>query len=142
MRPGIVEDLEDLPTGKIRKIAAGGYVLLALTEGNDLYGWGGHPGRPALVEGISGIPSPIMVEEKDILDCGVGESHIIVLTTDKDVYVAGKNNNGQLGIEANEAPSWTKAELLSARQQDIVAVETGPRSSFVLAKPQEGNLMT
>ncbi|RYO86529.1 hypothetical protein DL766_003026 [Monosporascus sp. MC13-8B] len=58
--PGAVRELEELPTGKIKKIVAGGYVVLGLTEGNDLYAWGGHPGRPALIEGISGSPTPMV----------------------------------------------------------------------------------
>ena len=62
-RPGLVEDLEDLPTGRIKKIAAGGYTVLALTEGHDLYAWGGSPARMPILKTISGSPSPIDVEE-------------------------------------------------------------------------------
>lgn len=136
--PAAVEELEDLPTGKIRKIAAGGYVLLALTEGNDLYAWGGHPGRAALIEEISSSPSPVMVEESDILDCGVGEFHIIVLTTDGVIYTIGGNDNGQLGVPGDKVETWTRVPIhTTAQQRDVVAVGTGPRSSFILTKTLE-----
>lgn len=138
-----MQELQDLPTGKIKKIAAGGYVLLALTEGNDLYAWGGHPGRPALIEGISGSPTPVIVEEHDIMDCAVGESHIIVLTEEGHVYVVGDNTNGQLGLPVKRVASWAKVTMPFTSGQSsvvvvvvVVAVEAGPRSSFVLTKHQ------
>lgn len=131
-----MQELQDLPTGKITKIAGGGYVLLALTEGNDLYAWGGHPGRPALIEGISGSPMPVIVEEHDITDCAVGESHIIVLTEEGHVYVIGDNTNGQLGLADSKVASWTKVAVPLALGQSIMAVEAGPRSSLVLTKHQ------
>lgn len=138
-----MQELQDLPTGKIKKIAAGGYVLLALTEGNDLYAWGGHPGRPALIEGISGSPTPVIVEEHDITDCAVGESHIIVLTEEGHVYVVGDNTNGQLGLPVKRVASWAKVTMPFTSGQSsvvvvvvVVAVEAGPRSSFVLTKHQ------
>ncbi|KAI0837302.1 RCC1/BLIP-II [Hypoxylon sp. FL0890] len=135
-KPGLVEELEDLPTGRITKICATGYLILALTEEHDLYAWGGHPGRPALLEGLSESPIPVVVEENDIMDCGVGESHIIVLTSDRDVYVIGDNTNGQLGIPADEAKSWTKVPLDLGEGQVICGVEAGKRTSFILTKYQ------
>ncbi|KAI1093421.1 RCC1/BLIP-II [Rostrohypoxylon terebratum] len=136
-RPGLVEELEDLPTGKIIKIFAAGYLVLALTEGHDLYVWGGHPGRKALFEELSGSPMPVVVEESDIIDCGVGESHIIVLTSEHEVYVIGDNTNGQLGLSVNEATSWTKVSLHLKRGQVVCGVAAGQRTSFILIKDQD-----
>lgn len=135
-RPGLVEELQDLPTGRISKISAAGYVILALTEGHDLYAWGGHPGRPALLENLSSDPMPVVVEESDIIDCGVGESHIIVLTSDGHVYVIGGNANGQLGLPVEEAKSWTKVSLNLGVGHAISGVEAGQRTSFILTKNQ------
>ncbi|KAI2471769.1 RCC1/BLIP-II [Annulohypoxylon bovei var. microspora] len=135
--PGLVEELEDLPTGKIIKIDAAGYMILALTEGHDLYVWGGHPGRRALLEEISSSPMPVVVEESDIIDCGVGESHIIVLTSEHDVYVIGDNTNGQLGLPVKEAISWTRIPLHLRVGQVVCGVKAGQRTSFILIKDKE-----
>ncbi|KAI1769632.1 RCC1/BLIP-II [Hypoxylon sp. FL1150] len=135
-RPGLVEDLQELPTGRISKISVAGYIILALTEGHDLYAWGGHPGRPALVEDLSGEPMPIVVEESDIVDCAAGESHVIVLTSDGDVYVIGSNTNGQLGLPVDEAKSWTKVPLRLGVGHAVSGVAAGHRTSFVLTKNQ------
>ncbi|KAI0861392.1 regulator of chromosome condensation 1/beta-lactamase-inhibitor protein II [Xylaria cubensis] len=132
-KPGLVEDLENLPSGKIKRIEAGGYTALALTEGHDLYGWGGHPARQPLVDTLSGSPSPVDVEENDILDCSVGETHMIVLTTDGDVYVIGENTNSQLGVPSEGISKWKKVPL-SPREEAIVGVKAGQRSSFIVTK--------
>ncbi|CAK7198921.1 hypothetical protein SEUCBS139899_001589 [Sporothrix eucalyptigena] len=100
--PGRVTALEDLPTGPIVKLAAGGYVLAALTRGRDLYCWGGYPGRrPMVLEDLTGEPSPIVVlvtadegndKEADIADIGVGDGHMIVLTADgSDIVKLGQS---------------------------------------------------
>lgn len=128
-----MEDLEDLPTGKIKKIAAGGYTVLALTEGYDLYAWGGHPARLPILKTISGSPSPVDVEENDILDFSVGGAHIVVLSTGGDVYIIGDNTNGQLGLPSERAARWEKVPL-SARGEAIVSVKAGQRSSFIVTK--------
>ena len=128
--PGLVEDLKDLPSGKIVKIAAAGYVVLALTEGHDLYAWGGHPAHQPLLENISGDPSPVDVEE-DILDFSMGEMHIVVLTVNGDIYIIGNNSNGQLGLPLRKTVKWSKVPS-SFRGEVIVGVKAGPRSSFIV----------
>ncbi|KAL7624012.1 hypothetical protein AAE478_005569 [Parahypoxylon ruwenzoriense] len=135
-KPGPAEELQDLPTGKITKISAAGYLILALTEGHDLYAWGGHPGRRALIDDLSSSPVPVVVEECDIADCGVGESHIIILSTEGDVYVIGDNANGQLGLPVNEVVAWTKVPLHLGVGQAVLGVGAGRRTSFILTKYQ------
>ncbi|KAI0479235.1 regulator of chromosome condensation 1/beta-lactamase-inhibitor protein II [Xylariaceae sp. FL0804] len=132
-KPGVLADLQHLPSGPVRKIAAAGYLGLALTEGHDLYIWGGHPGRQPIVPGVSINPMPVAVEEADTLDCAVGESHIIILTTDGRVYVIGDNANGQLGVVGDKAVEWTRS-LLPADTGQPIGVAAGPRSSFILTK--------
>ncbi|KAI0904917.1 regulator of chromosome condensation 1/beta-lactamase-inhibitor protein II [Ustulina deusta] len=131
--PGLVEDLEDLPSGKIKKIAAAGYTILALTEGHDLYAWGGHPAHQPVLETLSGNPSPVDVEENDILDFSVGESHIIVLTVGGDVYTIGDNANSQLGLPLRKTAKWVRVAL-SFPGEVIVGVKAGQRSSFIVTE--------
>ena len=134
-RPCVVEDLVDLPTGPIIKVAAGGYTLLALTEGSDLYSWGGHPGRPAAVLDLTDTPEPVDVDGEDIKDCAVGEQHAIVLTTSGIVFVIGHNTNGQLGFPGvSKVHPWKQVSLSLGPQDRLVGVEAGSRTSFILVK--------
>ncbi|KAK1754598.1 E3 ubiquitin-protein ligase HERC2 [Echria macrotheca] len=139
--PSIVTDLLYLPTGPITKIAAGGYVLAALTAGHDLYVWG-HAGR-ATVAGLGGlelgdVPEPVVIEDHDIADIAVGEAHVIALTTTGEVFVIGSNSNGQLGLgaEVSSADSWTKVSVdaVDSHNKEVVAVTAGPRNSFLVVR--------
>ncbi|KAH8778735.1 regulator of chromosome condensation 1/beta-lactamase-inhibitor protein II [Diaporthe sp. PMI_573] len=130
--PGLVTALHDLPTGPIRKIAVGGYVLAALTTGDDLYIWGGHPGRKTVPADITDEPSPVDIEENDIADVAVGETHIIALTTSGDVFVIGDNGNGQLGLPRESGESWCRVLLDLKDDQRVVGVQAGARNSFLL----------
>lgn len=116
------------------KIVAGGYTVGALTSGNDLYLWGGRPGVQQVVEGISVEPMPVDIEGKDILDVAVGESHVIVLTTDHEVYAIGANDSGQLGSAVASATVWTRVDLSLRERRRIIGVAAGPRSSFILVQ--------
>lgn len=142
--PHPVIALDDLPTGPIVKIAAGGYLLAALTAGNDLYCWGGHPGLPPVIPDVSAEPQPVVVvgadgQEREIKDVGVGEMHLIVLTTDGEVFVAGSKDcqNGQLGLghlqgSSPDGTPWIKLDLENKVQATGVAA--GPRTSFLIAQ--------
>lgn len=131
-KPGLVTALQDLPTGSISKIAAGGYMLAALTTGNDLYIWGGHPGRKPVPADIDEEPTPVDIEENDIADVAVGETHIIVLTTNGDVFVIGENGNGQLGLSSKSEESWSRVSLGPKGGRRVVGVQAGPTNSFLL----------
>lgn len=133
-KPGLVTALQDLPTGPIAKIAAGGYMLAALTAGDDLYLWGGHPGRKAVLADVTDEPSPVVLgEELDVADVAVGEAHLIALTTDSKVYVVGDNGNGQLGLPVDSADSWAQVEL-NLGEGRAFSVAAGPRNSFIVVK--------
>ena len=134
--PGLVDDLDDLPTGKIRKIAAGGYLMMALTAGDDLYAWGGHPGgQSAILEAVSSRPAPVVIEDSDIADCAIGQSHALLLTTSGDIFAAGDNAHGQLGLPGEVITSWSRVPA-TLGQNDApmaaIAVACGPRNAFVL----------
>ncbi|CAK7275212.1 hypothetical protein SEPCBS57363_006565 [Sporothrix epigloea] len=152
--PGRLTILDDLPTGPIVKLAAGGYVLAALTKGHDLYCWGGYPGQQSVVlESLVGEPAPVIVsvtanalgaddvEEAEIVDVGVGDRHMIILTANGEVCVIGSNANGQLGLgrewEDNDRSdvlrTWKKVDdLSSGRGGRVTGVYAGSRTSFVV----------
>ncbi|KAL1901405.1 hypothetical protein Sste5346_001810 [Sporothrix stenoceras] len=159
--PGRVASLDDLPTGPIVKLAAGGHVLAAVTQGRDLYCWGGYPGRRPVLEGVTGEPTPIIIstvspngddEEADIVNVGIGDGHMIVLAADGSVFVIGSNANGQLGLgfesvvdedddegsqtsEAKTPSAWVKVAWVKVNgllPDQVTGVYAGPRSSFVV----------
>jgi alpha-tubulin suppressor-like RCC1 family protein len=131
-----VEDLLDLPTGKIRKISSGGYVTAAITVGNDLYVWGGRPGQPKLLEQMEGYPTPVDLEGLDILDVAVGDGHILALSTDNRLFIVGDGGNGQLGLGSNikELADWKEVSLPLKEGQKMVRVHAGYKNSFVVVE--------
>ena len=124
----------------IRKVAAGGYTVAALTDSGSLYAWGvespGTHRRQQAILGLSGIPNYVEVgDDEDVQDMAVGESHAIALTADGSIYVIGGNENGQLGLGTEgtqRTRSWIKVNLGLAEGHRAVRVGAGPRSSFVL----------
>jgi alpha-tubulin suppressor-like RCC1 family protein len=141
--PSPVTDLDDLPTGPITKLAAGGYILAALTAGNDLYCWGQagrSPGSVTLDDNLTDAPSPVLIDDdKDVLDVAVGETHMIVLTADRAVYVLGDNANGQLGLPGvSVAKTWTCVDLdaVLGKGEIVTGVAAGPKSSFLIVHKQ------
>lgn len=140
--PHPIPDLLDLPTGPVVKIAssASGYVLAALTAGGDLYAWG-HSGRAAAAGlgglGVTGEATPVVVEEFDVADVGVGEGHVVVLTTTGEVFGIGSNGSGQLGLgEGVEGvDEWTRlgGDVVS-EGKEVVGVVAGERSTFFVVR--------
>lgn len=129
----MVEDLLDLPTGRIVQLASGGYTTAALTSGNDLYLWGGRPGQPKLLDGMEDFPTPVDLEGVDWADVGVGATHIIALSTDGKVWVAGENSNGQLGLGAtiDISREWKEVKL-SLEGKTVSKIYAGYKNSFLL----------
>jgi regulator of chromosome condensation len=77
--------------------------------------------------------------DKDVQDFAIGESHAIALTTDGCIYVIGDNINGQVGLgkSAKESALWSKINFILSPGEEVVAVEAGPRASFIVtAKTQ------
>lgn len=124
----------------IRKVAAGGYTVAALTESGSLYAWGvespGTHRRQQAIPGLSGIPNYVEVDDdEDVQDMAVGESHAIALTAHGSIHVIGGNENGQLGLGTEgtqRTRSWIKVNLGLDERHRAVRVGAGPRSSFVL----------
>ncbi|CCT74099.1 uncharacterized protein FFUJ_09878 [Fusarium fujikuroi IMI 58289] len=139
--PGVIQDLSDLGE-PIKKIAAAGYTAAALTESGGLYLWGmappGSQSRHNVFQDISELPNYFEVDgDKDVQDIGLGESHAIALTTDGCIYIIGDNTNGQVGHGKDvqdPISSWSKIDFTPPEGWAIIAVEAGPRSSFIVTK--------
>ncbi|KAH7351074.1 regulator of chromosome condensation 1/beta-lactamase-inhibitor protein II [Rhexocercosporidium sp. MPI-PUGE-AT-0058] len=132
--PSIVEDLAELPGGRIRKISSGGYVTAALTDDNDLYVWGGRAGQKAVLEGLEGTPMPIDLKGDDVWDVAVGMNHILAVTMDRKLFVVGDGGNGQLGSDVKEHENWEQVELPLEEGQRILSVHAGYKNSFVVVE--------
>lgn len=115
-KPCLVGALDGL---NIVKISAGGWLAAAVSEDRDLYIWGNS--QPACDDCIEFLPKGEEEEdvglvdlgdEVDVIDVAVGAGHICVLTADGDVYTAGRNENGQTGIEngGKFQRGWKKVE--------------------------------
>ncbi|KAG9256638.1 regulator of chromosome condensation 1/beta-lactamase-inhibitor protein II [Emericellopsis atlantica] len=144
-RPAKVQDLDGLGE-PVRKVAAGGYTVMALTQSGGLYAWGAQaPGshRQQLpIAALNGVPNYVEVDgDVDIQDIAVGECHAITLSTEGEVFVLGGNRNGQLGLgqaATDHVSSWTKLDIPLRENERVVGVFAGARSSFLLT--EEGTI--
>lgn len=99
----------------IRALKSSEWLCAALSYDRDLYVWGsGVPGAgivsTEVEDRIACLPQRgadegemvklVDIEGKDIADFGVGDGHLVVLTRDEkpEVWVCGRNVEGQLGI--------------------------------------------
>lgn len=122
-----------MPTGKICKIASGGYYSAALTTSNDLYLWGGRPGQPKIVDDLEDYPTPVDVNGLDWNDVAIGHDHIIALSTEGEVWVIGDGSNGQLGLGTvtDVVREWRKVPL-NLGGAKVSGVHAGYKCSFLL----------
>ena len=137
-KPGVAEALGGL---NIVKIACGGWIGAALSEDRSLYLWGATtPGtketikclrdagsdRVALVD----LPAASDGSPPDICDVAVGDNHVAVITQDFQLFVAGENKNGQLGLACQEPffEDWQNVAPLGVCR----SVMCGPKQTFVV----------
>lgn len=106
----------------------------ALTEGNDLYVWGGRPGQRKVLEQLEGTPTPVDLQGLDILDVAVGNDHVLALSVDYRLFVVGSGGNGQLGLgpDVKELGDWQEVVLSLREGQRIAWVYAGYKTSFVV----------
>ncbi len=104
----------------------------ALTEGNDLYVWGGRPGGKNVLEQLIGEPTPVDLNGEDILDIAVGTDHMLALTSNHRLFVVGAGGNGQLGFDEKQISEWKEVSLPLKNGQQIISVHAGYKNSFLL----------
>ena len=123
----------------IDKIATGGWIGAAVSEDHDLYVWGGQAGAAKRINALpkfSAGEEVRLVDIKggvDVVDVGVGSEHIIALTGDGEVWVAGEGDCGQLGTGAtNFEADWVRVRGDWEANGRVVGVGCGVWCSWVL----------
>lgn len=135
--PCIVAALEGM---YISKISSGGWITAAVTRDRDLYIWGRQtPGADEkidfLPDGGDEVRLVDLGEEVDVVDVAVGAGHAVALTREGEVWAAGDNETGQLGMgeEGGFRREWRRVENWKGRARAVVSGSSA-WSSFVLAK--------
>lgn len=115
-----------------------------ISQENDLYLWGGEAGTSG-EEQIKCLPERTEEESKmvkwveiaggDVLDVGIGDGHIIALTSDNEVWVCGRGSEGQLGLGRGIwfAEQWREVEHKWGGGV-VVGVVAGGWGSWVVVK--------
>lgn len=109
----------DLPDD-IEKLSSGGYATAALTSGNDVYFWG----RSELFNGLlSRAPTPLDLHGQDFIDVAVGFNHIMVLTTERKVFVIDE-----------KLQDWKEVLVPLKDGRIFKSVHAGYKNSFLLVE--------
>ncbi|KAL9248158.1 hypothetical protein vseg_021513 [Gypsophila vaccaria] len=103
----------------VRSVSCGGAHTLFLTESGCVFASGLNDfGQLGISDGLSYTMEPTLVPgiEKEIRHISAGYSHSCAITLDGELYMWGKNNNGQLGLGKSApkvVPSPSKVACLS-----------------------------
>jgi alpha-tubulin suppressor-like RCC1 family protein len=84
---------------RVKAISCGEWHSMALTESGRVFSWGNNEFGQLGVGDNCNCCKPKMIELNDILieKISCGSSHSLLLSRDKDIYVFGKNDVGQVG---------------------------------------------
>lgn len=139
-QPGLVDALGGL---RIRKIACGGWICAALSEDGALYLWGsGTPGtsRTIRIFNEADVGEVVLVElpdpenPRDVLDVGVGDNHIALVSEDDGLWVVGDNRNGQLGL-SHDAPGFVEEWTHVPDARQFQQIFCGPKATYTWTRP-------
>nr|XP_022329995.1 probable E3 ubiquitin-protein ligase HERC1 isoform X2 [Crassostrea virginica] len=128
LKPKVIEALTGL---YIRKVSCGSQSSLAVTSSGQLYAWGcgailgcGSAEytalRPRLVEDL---------QSKRVVDIACGDSHVIALTHESEVYAWGNNAMGQCGQGHAQSPITRPKRVIGLEGVKIHQVSAGTSHS-------------
>ncbi len=147
--PTIVSGLENLPDDQaVVKIAAGGYMTAALTNGGDCYFWGRS-------EHWCSRPEPV---DYNVVDMAVGGDFVAIIVqqptrnvkrevdrlngkrrwvaekvAERELWVKGRSRHGELGLDdVTEVEEWTKVEVGLPGDKEMKSVVAGAMCVFLV----------
>ena len=69
----------------------------------------------------------------DVVDVGIGDGHVVVLTAEGEVWVCGEGGEGQLGLgRRGFEEDWIRIENVWERSGRAVAVGAGGWGSWII----------
>jgi len=131
-----------LGIGKIKDIASGGTVCLALNEAGEVYVWGfgilGKGPKLNLTSKPELLPGTLFgcnqfTQDSTVTRVFAGLGHQAALTSTGDLYIWGKNRNGCLGLGDHKLDQFFPIKVAVAGRVKEVAL--GVDHSAVLATP-------
>ncbi|XP_069694063.1 probable E3 ubiquitin-protein ligase HERC1 isoform X1 [Periplaneta americana] len=141
-RPKVVEALQGL---YIRKVAAGSQFSLALTTNGQLYTWG-FGACLGITAGETTSLLPQLVEDLAavrIIDVAIGDSHVLALTHDSEVFAWGNNSMGQCGQGHSTSPITRPRRVLGLEGVPVNQISAGTSHSvFWTALPSDRQVVT
>lgn len=140
-------------SGKIKKIFVFNYSTYIITDDNNLWTAGlnnfgqlglGHI-RSRYIFTKTTIPN-LIGEVDEIISNSVNLYSVYLLTTNKELYVAGRNHVGQLGVgTVSPVVKWTKAVLpnldtnefsIMNTQNEVIKIIIQPGRTFIITNDQ------
>ena len=139
----------------IKNIYCGNEAVVVLTDRGQLFIWGySFPtsnGSESNSKGLGYLISPRRNEESGVYqvevpttvtsstlavsDAAVGDGHLIIRTSDGDLWAYGSNQSAQLGFTegSNETANrdWTRLQIQDAPAEKSLGLFAGPMSTFV-----------
>lgn len=134
--PGVIAALGGVP---VEKVAVGGWMGAAVSRDRDLYVWGGRAGEEKKIKALPDLADdePVKLVDidggVDIVDVGVGAGHVVALTGEGEVWVAGDGECGQLGTgEKRFEGDWVRISGGWEGRGKVIGVGCGVWSSWVV----------
>jgi alpha-tubulin suppressor-like RCC1 family protein len=130
-------EVPSLKNKSIIKIVVGVSHAFAITNGWRIYAAGNNEkGQLGLgdIKHQKTFTEVLSLRYKRVIEINVGYEHTFVLTTNGEVYVAGGNSFGELGLGDYIYNQKNFVEVLSLKNKNIIKMVVGDSHAFALAK--------
>jgi len=118
--------------------------VIAQLSNKELYSWGGGKYGELMQGNNKNVSYPKLIkftqnEKVNIYSVGYGHT---ALVTDRKIYLAGKNNMGQIGHNSTRRSAVLEPiELIFFRDRKIKFVQCGHHSTYILVEENSKNLL-